>query len=590
MHAIHTIEEVRVNLKDLRDKRSPDFELFANKYLTEAKETGNKELELAVLFQYSAYYNHVQSNYAKSIELAKECLTLAQTLQDYTHCADSLRLLGVNYNYIGELAQARDAYESGIKILENRDALTKEDKVILAGLYFNTVTLYKEFELDTVRLQYMDKAFELFTETDNQQGIARCYISYANNYPGIKNTEKAQEYYHKAADIFRSIGDKRGEGNSLINVGYQLCLQKKFEEGVPYIEKGIQYLELAGSSVFVCNGYFLLGIALRLQEKFDEAIEQFKRVEDITLATNARFSMATLYEEWALALEQSDRPAEALAMYKRYYKGMESMYQFDKNSAVSDARLTFELEERKREAEVLKKKNQEIEEYTHRLEISNAELKQFAHIASHDLKEPLRMVTLYMQLLEKHSGQRLGPDSLQYLYYAKEGASRMYNLIESILQLSKINPDIKHEIVDLNKVLHEVQEFLLPDMQQRGFRISTGVLPKIKANRNQMVQLFQNLVNNAVKFSKQEQPTLDISVTKQGDLYCFSFTDNGIGIQPQYRVKVFDIFQRLHNRDVYAGTGIGLTICKKIIEHHNGKIWIEDGTNGGCSFKFTLPV
>ncbi|MBK7149252.1 MAG: hypothetical protein IPH78_10635 [Bacteroidetes bacterium] len=186
--------------------------------------------------------------------------------------------------------------------------------------------------------------------------------------------------------------------------------------------------------------------------------------------------MATLYEEWALALEASGDAKGALEMYKRYYRDMENMYKFDKNSAVSDARMTFELEEKKREAEILKNKNKEIEAYTHQLEISNAELKQFAHVASHDLKEPLRMVSLYLQLLEKSTGRKLTDDELQYLYYAKEGANRMYGLIESLLQLSKINPDIKTETVDLSKVLNETAEFMRPEMQKRNFRISTVVV------------------------------------------------------------------------------------------------------------------
>ncbi len=585
-----THNEIVAKLKKLREERSTEMESVAAEYIAQAQKIQDKKLELDVLFQLCVYQNHVQSDYLQSIESAKQCLTLAQQIKDYTYTADALRMLGVNYNYTGDLTQAREAYETGIKVLKNQEKLTNDDKVILAGLYFNTVTLYKEFELDTVRLQYIDKAFELFTETKNIQGIARCYISYANNYPGIKDTPKALEYFTKAAELFKSIGDRRGEGNCLINVGYQYSLQGKFEEGERLIKEGTEYLEEASSNVFIANGYFLLGIAYRLQGKWAEAIQQFKRVEDLTLTSKTGFSRATLYEEWAIALEQGGKTTDALSMYKQYYKSMVEMYQFDKSSAVSDARVTFELEERKREAEVLKRKNAEIEEYTHRLEISNAELKQFAHIASHDLKEPLRMVTLYMQLLEKHSAQRLTEDGLQYLYYAKEGASRMYNLIESILQLSKINPDIKSEVVDLNKILREVQEFLLPEMQEKNFRVLTGVLPKVKANRHQMEQLFQNLVSNAIKFSKNENPLLDISFTEQDGFYCIDFNDNGIGIPPSYRLKVFEIFQRLHSRERYAGTGIGLTICKKIIEHHNGKIWIDDGTDGGCSFKFSLPV
>jgi signal transduction histidine kinase len=582
-----TASEILEELKKLKEERSSEFVSQAEQRISEA---GNdKMLQLRILYELSSYYNHQQSNYRKANELAYEALNLAQDLNEKVHQAKALNLAGVNHNFIGELSKARDAYEQGIKIMESLYELSADDKTILASLYFNNVTLYKEFELDESRLQYIDKAFKLFTEAGNRQGVARCYLSYANNYPGIRNTEKAIEYYQQAADIFRELQDKRGEGNSLINIGYQRCLKGDFEPGVGIVNEGISLLEKSGSAVFVTNGYFLLGICKRLQGKFEEAKVLFQKVEDITIETKASFNMATLYEEWAQALESSGDFKGALEMYKRYYRDMENMYKFDKSSAVSDARMTFELEERKREADILKNKNREIEAYTHRLEISNAELRQFAHVASHDLKEPLRMVTLYMQLLEKNVARKLNDDELQYLYFAKEGASRMYGLIESLLQLSKINPDIKTETVDLNKVLNEAAEFMRPDMQKKSFRISTVVLPKVKANHSLMLQLFENLIGNAIKFNQSAAPTMEISCEKKEGAYLFTFRDNGIGIEKKYREKVFDIFQRLHAREAYQGTGIGLTICKKIIEQMNGKIWIEDGKENGCAFCFTIP-
>ncbi len=148
-------------------------------------------------------------------------------------------------------------------------------------------------------------------------------------------------------------------------------------------------------------------------------MKYFEKVEQITQETQASFNMATLFEEWAQALEEAGRYKEALSTYKRYYRDMENMYKFDKSSAVSDTRMHFELEDKKKEAELLKNKNKEIQEYLHRLEISNTELRQFAHVASHDLKEPLRMVSLYMQMLEKNAANKLNDDELQYLYYAK---------------------------------------------------------------------------------------------------------------------------------------------------------------------------
>lgn len=582
---VGSIEELR----KLRLEQSEQFLNVAEQMLEVANRNADTQSAIRIKYEISSYYNHTRSDYRQALSIAYEILESARSINDLLHQAKALNLAGVNHNFLGQLAQSRDAYEQGIRIMERIPDLSQEDKTILASLYFNNVTLYKEFELDESRLQYIDKAFKLFTEAGNKQGIARCYISYANNYPGIRKTERALEYYRLAAEIFREINDKRGEGNSLINIGYQQCQSGQFEQGIPLVEEGIELLKQAGSAVFVMNGYFLLGICKRLKGQYAEALELFEKVERITTETRASFNMATLFEEWALALEESGRYAEALAMYKRYYQDMESMYKFDKSSAVSDTRMQYELEEKKREAEFLKNKNKEIEEYLHRLEISNTELRQFAHVASHDLKEPLRMVSLYMQMLEKHAASKLNEDELQYLYYAKEGANRMFGLIESLLELSKINPGIKRETVDLNKVLNEAVEFMRPEMQQKNFRISTVVLPKIKANRTHMVRLFENLIGNALKYCKDKQPVLEISCTQTDAGYTFEFSDNGIGIEPKYREKVFEIFQRLHSREAYPGTGIGLTICRKIVEHMNGKIWMEDGTDGGCKVVFTIP-
>lgn len=580
-----SIEELR----KIRVERPEDFISFSENLIALATEHADFKQVLRIKYEISTYYNHTQSDYRKAIAIAYEILESARELNEAIFQAKALNLAGVNHNFLGELVQARDAYEQGIKIMESIPELSKEDKSILASLYFNNVTLYKEFELDESRLQYIDKAYKLFTEAGNKQGIARCYLSYANNYPGIKKTRKAIEYYSQAAELFRELNDKRGEGNSIINIGYQMCLQGNFLEGEPLVENGISLLKEGGSLVFITNGYFLLGICKRLKGDYDAALKLFEKVEQITQETQASFNMATLFEEWAQALEEAGKYKEALNTYKRYYRDMENMYKFDKSSAVSDTRMHFELEEKKKEAELLKNKNKEIQDYLHRLEISNTELRQFAHVASHDLKEPLRMVSLYMQMLERNASGKLNDDELQYLYYAKEGANRMFGLIESLLELSKINPDIRRETVDLNKVLNEAIEFMRPEMQEKSFRISTVVLPKVKANRTHMIRLFENLISNALKYSRGSNPELEISCTKTDGSYTFEFSDNGIGIEAKYREKVFEIFQRLHTRESFAGTGIGLTICRKIVEHMNGKIWIEDGKDGGCKIVFSLP-
>ncbi len=587
----HTSQEWVAILKGLITERSEDFKLVAENYYDKAKADEDKALMCEIRLQQCVYDNHITSRYMESNRYAFDCLDLARETGNFSMEANALRMMGVNFNFLGELSKARQAYDEGVRILEAQADLADSDKAILAGLYFNIVTLYRDFELDESRLQYIDKAYKLFSDIGNKQGVARCYISYANNYPGIKGTRAAIDYQQKAQHIFKEIGDNRGLGNCLVNMGFLTCdLDRNFEEGMQMLQEGIALLSKSGSSFYVINGYFNMVCALRLQGRYDEAIEYLKKIDDAANASQSRMNKANLYEEWANVLEMKGDYEQALDYYKRYREEKEKTYQFDKTSAVSDMRMSFELEERKKEAEALKKKNEEIEAYARKLEISNFELKQFAHVASHDLKEPLRMVTLYMQMLEKHAAGKLGKEELEYLYFAREGATRMYNLIESLLALSNINPEVKKEVVDLNKVYQETIEFLQPEIDKKQMKINCGVLPKVNANRAHMLQLFENLISNAIKYNSGAAPVLEISSLKSDTNFYFSFCDNGIGIKQKYREKVFEVFQRLHSRNEYSGTGIGLTVCKKIVEHLHGRIWIEDGKDGGSCVKFTIPV
>jgi signal transduction histidine kinase len=576
-------------LKIARAERPNDFLGLAFQYLDEAIQAGDKKLQGEIHFRICVFYNNNLNNFEKSNEHGQEGISLARELNDVTLEANCMRMLGVNYNYQGELIKSREVYGYGIRLLEDKQTLTDEDKEILAGLYFNTVSLYKDFGIDETRLSYIDKSFKLFSEIGNKQGIARTYISYANYYPGIKGSPKAIEYYTNAAEIFEDIKDMRGLGNAQINIGYQHCLQDNFETGMDYLYKGTYNLEQGPNKLFVANGYFYIATSLRLQKKYDEAIEYCKKVEAITDEINSNMNRMMLYEEWAMILEAKGDAGNALQMYKRAQNYKEQIIAFEKSSAISEVKLMFELEERKREADFLRKKNTEIEEYVRKLEISNFELRQFAHVASHDLKEPLRMVTLYMQLLEKKFEGKMDEDGTQYLNYAKEGANRMYGLIQSLLTLTKINAETDKKQVDLNVVLNEALEFLKPQLLEKGVEINKGKLPKVNANHTHMLQVFQNLISNAAKYNRSKTPVIDITCMNTDSAYYFTIADNGIGIAEKYREKVFDIFQRLHSRNEYTGTGIGLTICKKIIEQLNGRIWIESNQTGGSKVCFTIP-
>jgi PAS domain S-box-containing protein len=266
------------------------------------------------------------------------------------------------------------------------------------------------------------------------------------------------------------------------------------------------------------------------------------------------------------------------------------------------------ITERKQLQEELKKNNENLEEQvrlrTRELEDqrknlqkvnedllrSNIELDKFASVASHDLQEPLRSITSFAQLLALKYGNTFDNDAREYLDYIVDGGKRMYELINGLLIYSKLS---KREInffsiVDLNKIIDSVKENLIQVIKERNCTIECGQLPCVEADPNQMIRLFQNLISNGIKFSL-DSPHIYISCKTEKNRYLISVRDEGIGIESQYYNKIFEIFKRLMPRDEYEGTGIGLTICKKIIENHNGEIWVESEPGKGSTFICSIP-
>jgi signal transduction histidine kinase len=221
---------------------------------------------------------------------------------------------------------------------------------------------------------------------------------------------------------------------------------------------------------------------------------------------------------------------------------------------------------------------------------SNSDLEQFAYVASHDLQEPLRMVTVYTQLLAERYRGKLDENADKFIAYASEGALRMQVLIHDLLAFSRIGQNSATSgSVDCNTVIVEVLLGLRPAIQESGATVTHAELPAVWADRTQVAQLFQNLIGNAIKFRGKEPSVISLQAEKADQRWLFSVCDNGIGIAPEYAQNIFVVFQRLHARSEYPGNGIGLAICKKIVERYGGRIWMESQAGSGSRFKFTLP-
>jgi PAS domain S-box-containing protein len=222
---------------------------------------------------------------------------------------------------------------------------------------------------------------------------------------------------------------------------------------------------------------------------------------------------------------------------------------------------------------------------------SNTELQQFAYVASHDLQEPLRMIGSYTQLLERRYGDKLDQDAREFMDFIVDGATRMKQLIEDLLAYSRVGTRGKElRPVQTQGVLDRALVNLRAAIEQSSAAVTHDRLPEVNADDTQLAQLLQNLIANAIKFGKRDEaPRIHIGVEDAGGEWNFSVADNGIGIEPQYFERIFLVFQRLHTQDEYPGTGIGLAICKKVVERHGGRIWLESALGKGSTFRFTLP-
>jgi len=235
---------------------------------------------------------------------------------------------------------------------------------------------------------------------------------------------------------------------------------------------------------------------------------------------------------------------------------------------------------------------QRIEERTAELRRSNEDLQQFAYVASHDLQEPLRMISSFVQLLSKRYEHKLDQDGKDFIGFAVNGARRMHDLINDLLAYSRVDTaGTAFAPVDSRLTVGRALDNLRLAIRESGAAVTQGNLPVVRCDEVQMIQVLQNLIGNAIKFRRDSvAPEIHVQAVRQGPDWVFSVRDNGIGIELPYVERIFQVFQRLHGRNEYPGTGIGLAICKKIVERHRGKIWVESTVGSGSTFHFSVPA
>lgn len=257
---------------------------------------------------------------------------------------------------------------------------------------------------------------------------------------------------------------------------------------------------------------------------------------------------------------------------------------------IGASKICRDITERKKSISKINALNHTLEKRAAELSESNEELERFAFVASHDLQEPLRMVTSFLQLLQKKYSDKLDGVANQYIHFAVDGSERMKKLIQDLLEYSRVGVNKEdYSRVDLNVLVEEVTQLYGDKIKKSGAKIEISHLPMVEGRKVQLSQLFQNLLSNAIKYRSKEPLKIEIGCDDKKRFWDFYVRDNGIGIDPKFNEKIFIIFQRLHNKSEYEGTGIGLAICRKIVDRHGGRMWVESEPGKGSTFRFLLP-
>ncbi len=403
------------------------------------------------------------------------------------------------------------------------------------------------------------------------------WVDEHNNKDGTKQFILRKFYPHFEEEALKFV----------IGYGIDITGPKKMEQElqVAYDEKN-EILESIGDGFFTVDENWIVSYWNNQAEKImgigKEAIVGKKLWDIFTDAVNTPF-----HTFWSKALKE-----KSIQQFEAFYEPINTWFEVSAYPSPNGISVYFkDITERKLYEIQMKKLNDDLISQAKKLEISNKELEQFAYAASHDLQEPLRMITSFLSQLENKYSSIIDEKGKQYIFFAVDGAKRMRQIILDLLEFSRVGrTEHNLEEINLNELVEDIKTLLKKQIQEKQAVIEYGDLPNIKSFNSPLRQIFQNLIGNSLKYQTAGiKPEIKIIFEDKKTHWQFAVKDNGIGIAPEYFDKIFVIFQRLHNKDEYSGTGIGLAITKKIIDNIGGKIWLESKEGEGCTFFFTIP-
>jgi len=579
--------------------------------------------------------NYIAKIYQKvgNFELAYDYQLRA--LQIFEELKDSSRIAGAYYG-LGNIFFYQDQFLTAVKHYEESKYIASQ--IELTPLVIATIgsigSAYDRMDKVDESLKYNLLCLKTAEENELEAQQADALHNVASNYHSLGYCYEALDYYKQSLDYKRKSNNGFGEVGTLRAISSVYLDLGMRPTAIRYLKKALKIAEEINSDTRKLDVYQHIASAYEQNGEHANACKYMKayvELKDLVMNQNTVEVMAkakTRYEvekrEKKISLlkkenELLEKNKEISSLRSIALLGLSLglilillvsyfYYQNQRryNKILEDKTKHIELQNKQLENvnkqleeinisqksfnDVLATKNLQIKQQNKQLEDTNEELKQFAYVASHDLKEPLRMISSYTSLIQRRYVKNLDEGAKEFMGYIVDATHRMNNLLEDLLSYSRISThNQQRERVDMNEMLEGVLANLRLSVQQKGAKIHIEDLPKVKVSRSQMGQLYQNLISNALKFSDEDHPEISITSRKNGKMHIFGVKDNGIGIEPEHQQKIFEMFSRLHTREEYEGTGIGLATCKKIVERHGGSIWVESEKNDGATFYFTLP-
>lgn len=597
--------------------------------LTDSAAIARRSEELAVR-AWELKSNHPDS----SLQLADRALALARAINHQRGMADALHVLGMGYWYLGNLEMATDYLFQALVIREAID-----DELGLGRSYNNIGNVFFEQKNWQEASKYYRKGLQLRQQLKDTFGLVYSYSNMADVYAALDIDSLAHAYYQQALQL--AEGKSFGAGRSFVlrRLGSWQMERQRPDSATWYFDRSLaiaRRINDRNQEAEALNK--LIEVRLhRTEQDWNELIDLALAALNISYEIGALDIQTQSARNLALLHARVGNFSEAYQYQQTYHELSTRMFNVQSNRAILDIETRYDMA--RKETELLQQRtalleqekkvnrltavvlllfllaltvgglfiyarlytqkqlsaklqatNEAIEAQNRQLRDANAELEQFNYAASHDLKEPLRNVGSFATLLDRRFGEQLPVEARQYLNIITDGVRQMYQLLEDLLAFSRIrqNDADAPQAIDLNETVAKVVRSLGSQIQEKQAIVEIGPLPVVASQGFLMYQLWQNLLSNSLKFTNGVRPRIEVGHEAQDALYHFWVKDNGIGIDPAYHARIFQVFQRLHKHE-YDGTGIGLAIVDRIVRIHDGRIWVDSAENIGTTFHFTIP-